>query len=64
MVKDEDGKYHYIPPDSFEIVTTLIRKYKDENGMGWTQYTVKIKSKKRGCLPKGPPLTVFHARNI
>ena len=48
VVKDEDGKYHYIPPDSIEIVTTLIRKYKDENGMGWTQYTVKIKSKKRG----------------
>ena len=45
MVKDEEGKYHYIKPDSFEIVTTLIRKYKDENGMGWTQYTVKIRNK-------------------
>ena len=47
MVKDENGKYHFIKPDSFEIVTTLIRKYKDENGMGGTQYTVKIKSKKK-----------------
>ena len=45
VVKDEEGKYHYIKPDSFEIVTTLIRKYKDENGMGWTQYTVKIRNK-------------------
>jgi len=48
VVKDEDGKYHYIPPDSFEIVETCKRRYKDEYGMGWTQYTVKIKSKKRG----------------
>jgi len=48
VVKDDDGKYYYIPSDSYEIVTTLIRKYKDEDGMGWTQYTVKIKSKKRG----------------
>jgi hypothetical protein len=46
VVKDEEGKYHYIPPDTFEIVTTLIRKYKDEHGMKWTQYTVKIREKK------------------
>ena len=31
----------------YEIVTTLIRKFKDESGMGWTQYTVKIKNKKK-----------------
>ena len=47
MVKDEDGKYHYIPPDSYEIVTTLKRRYVDEDGMGWTQYTVKVRSKKK-----------------
>ena len=47
MVKDEEGKYFYIPQDSYEIVTTLIRKYKDEKGMGWTQYTVKVKSKNK-----------------
>jgi len=45
VVKDEEGKYHYIKPDTFEIVTTLIRKYKDEHGMKWTQYTVKIREK-------------------
>ena len=48
MVKFDDGKYHYISPDSYEIVTTLKRRYVDEDGMKWTQYTVKIKSKKRG----------------
>ena len=42
MVKDEDGKYHFIKPDSFEIVTTLVRKYKDENGMGWTLSLIHI----------------------
>lgn len=30
----------------YEIVTTLIRKFKDEKGMGWTQYTVKVKNKR------------------
>ena len=47
MVKDENGKYILSDSKDYEIVTTLIRKYKDENGMGWTQYTVKIKSKKK-----------------
>ena len=34
---------HFLPKN-YEIVTTLKRRYKDEYGMGWTQYTVKIKN--------------------
>ena len=31
MVKDDDGKYHYIPPDKYKLETFLEIKY-DKNG--------------------------------
>ena len=47
----ENKKYNYLHlntryflPKNYEIVTTLKRRYVDEDGMKWTQYTVKIKN--------------------
>ena len=34
---------HFLPKN-YEIVTTGKRRYVDEDGMKWTQYTVKIKN--------------------
>jgi len=31
VVKDDDGKYHYIPPDKYKLETFLEIKY-DKNG--------------------------------
>ncbi len=63
MVKDEDGKYHWISPENrdFELETTLVIRY-DNHGQeiglhdpnkkrrskgGWTTYFVKVRTKKK-----------------
>ena len=37
---------HFLDKD-YELVTTSTRKYVDEDGMKWTQWTIRIKNKKR-----------------
>ena len=61
MVKDDDGKYHYISPNDFESETFLTIRY-DNHGQeiglhdpnkkrrskgGWTTYFVKVRTKKK-----------------
>ena len=63
VVKDDDGKYHWISPENrdFELETTLVIRY-DNHGQeiglhdpnkkrrskgGWTTYFVKVRTKKK-----------------
>ena len=61
MVKDDDGKYHYISPNDFESETFLTIRY-DNHGQeiglhdpnkkkrskgGWTTYFVRVKQKQK-----------------
>ena len=61
MVKDDDGKYHYISPNDFESETFLTIRYDNHGqaidqhnpnkkrrkaGGGWTTWFVKIRKKK------------------
>ena len=53
MVKDDDGKYHYISPDKYELETFLEIKY-DKNGhvKGQHYRKKKIPTPKRTSIGK------------